>query len=52
MTPSAAAGRVLAAVLANSVNAALLSALNDDLLAIRRLIYVESDPGVEQIKID
>ena len=26
--------------------------LNDDLLAIRRLIYVESDPGVEQIKID
>ena len=32
MTPSAAAGRVLAAVLANPVNAALLSALNDDLL--------------------
>jgi len=26
--------------------------LNDDLRAIRRLIYVESDPGVEQIKID
>jgi hypothetical protein len=26
--------------------------LNDDLLAIRRLVYVESDPGVEQIKID
>lgn len=26
--------------------------LNDDLLAIRRLIYVESDPGVEQIKVD
>lgn len=26
--------------------------LNDDLLAIRRLIYVESDPGVEQIKLD
>lgn len=26
--------------------------LNDDLLAISRLIYVESDPGVEQIKID
>ncbi|MFM8658091.1 MAG: glycosyltransferase, partial [Chthoniobacterales bacterium] len=26
--------------------------LNDDLLALRRLIYVESDPGVEQIKID
>ena len=26
--------------------------LNDDLLTIRRLIYVESDPGVEQIKID
>lgn len=26
--------------------------LNDDLLSIRRLIYVESDPGVEQIKID
>lgn len=32
MTPSAAAGRVLAAVLANPVNAALLSSLNDDLL--------------------
>ena len=26
--------------------------LNDDLLSVRRLIYVESDPGVEQIKID
>jgi hypothetical protein len=26
--------------------------LNDDLLTIRRLLYVESDPGVEQIKID
>jgi hypothetical protein len=26
--------------------------LNDDLRGIRRLIYVESDPGVEQIKID
>jgi len=26
--------------------------LNPDLLAIRRLLYVESDPGVEQIKID
>ena len=26
--------------------------MNDDLLAVRRLIYVESDPGVEQIKID
>jgi hypothetical protein len=26
--------------------------LNDDLRAIRRLVYVESDPGVEQIKID
>ncbi len=26
--------------------------LNDDLRTIRRLIYVESDPGVEQIKID
>ena len=26
--------------------------LNDELRAIRRLIYVESDPGVEQIKID
>ncbi|MBE2180721.1 MAG: hypothetical protein IAE97_09645 [Chthoniobacterales bacterium] len=26
--------------------------MNDDLLAISRLIYVESDPGVEQIKID
>jgi len=26
--------------------------LNDDLLAVRRLVYVESDPGVEQIKID
>ncbi|MDQ6860162.1 MAG: hypothetical protein M3032_03280 [Verrucomicrobiota bacterium] len=26
--------------------------LNDDLLASDRLIYVESDPGVEQIKID
>jgi hypothetical protein len=26
--------------------------LNDDLLAVPRLIYVESDPGVEQIKID
>jgi len=26
--------------------------LNDDLREIRRLIYVESDPGVEQIKID
>lgn len=25
---------------------------NDDLLSIRRLVYVESDPGVEQIKID
>jgi len=26
--------------------------LNDDLLASDRLIYVESDPGVEQIKVD
>ena len=26
--------------------------LNDDLRTVRRLIYVESDPGVEQIKID
>jgi hypothetical protein len=26
--------------------------MNEDLLAVRRLIYVESDPGVEQIKID
>jgi len=26
--------------------------LNDDLRAVRRLVYVESDPGVEQIKID
>lgn len=26
--------------------------MNDDLFAVRRLIYVESDPGVEQIKID
>ena len=26
--------------------------LNDDLRTIRHLIYVESDPGVEQIKID
>lgn len=26
--------------------------LNDDLLAVQRLVYVESDPGVEQIKID
>lgn len=26
--------------------------MNDDLLSVRRLIYVESDPGVEQIKID
>jgi hypothetical protein len=25
---------------------------NDDLPSVRRLIYVESDPGVEQIKID
>ncbi|MEX1010332.1 MAG: hypothetical protein WEC72_03195 [Chthoniobacterales bacterium] len=27
-------------------------ALTDDLRTVRRLIYVESDPGVEQIKID
>jgi len=26
--------------------------LNDDLRCVRRLVYVESDPGVEQIKID
>lgn len=26
--------------------------MNDDLRTIRRLVYVESDPGVEQIKID
>jgi len=26
--------------------------LNDDLTAARRLIYIESDPGVEQIKVD
>lgn len=26
--------------------------LNDDLLACQRLVYIESDPGVEQIKID
>ena len=26
--------------------------MNDDLRSIRHLIYVESDPGVEQIKID
>ena len=26
--------------------------LNEDLLACRRLVYIESDPGVEQIKID
>lgn len=26
--------------------------MNEDLLTVRRLIYVESDPGVEQIKID
>jgi hypothetical protein len=26
--------------------------LNDDLLASDRLIYIESDPGVEQIKVD
>lgn len=26
--------------------------MNEDLLGINRLIYVESDPGVEQIKID
>lgn len=26
--------------------------LNEDLMSVRRLIYVESDPGVEQIKID
>ena len=26
--------------------------LNDDLATIRHLIYVESDPGVEQIKVD
>jgi hypothetical protein len=26
--------------------------LNDDLLACERLLYIESDPGVEQIKID
>jgi hypothetical protein len=26
--------------------------LNDDVVAARRLIYVESDPGVEQIKVD
>jgi hypothetical protein len=27
-------------------------ALNEELASIRLLIYVESDPGVEQIKID
>ena len=26
--------------------------MNEDLLTVKRLIYVESDPGVEQIKID
>ena len=26
--------------------------LNEELVSIRHLIYVESDPGVEQIKID
>jgi hypothetical protein len=26
--------------------------LNDDLIAARRLIYIESDPGVEQVKVD